>query len=666
MSRLTKLARIYKAVTYLEKRAFSLAGVQKAVGATGGNIAKSEAKSFARASLNNAGKEAKQALDASQAKINELRSSLKSMHPKDRALAKVEVDKQIAAIRQDMAVHEKTVQDQFKKSYSIQKGKGAVSEGQALNRAAINSDEQLLALRKEQKVLSKKLQDASPEQAKQIQNEIKSLQQKQKLRTDEVIGSVNKGDQAVIERATAKQQAATTTTAKDVQRTAINTDPQMMKLREEYKALKANKPANGQIDPSRQKQFDDLKAKMNERATEVSKEFNSSPELRAKAEYTLGGKNIGGTYKAKGATPAQYNNGNKLTGGSLVEQQAIQEGALQKQYNSLLKDKNVLSQAEAITGGTADPKMMQAFKSFQKNNPYGTAQEFVAQSQLQSQVRNSIGGGRQAGGMFGSEVGGKQVQNLAQDLQYGKGQYAFGQEMQNAQNAMNKQYSQYASNANKAGQQVMNQEQFALQQAQQQQQFAQQQLLQQNQQAIQQNAQQLLQGGQAANMDAALTQARANFKAPTQSPLQNIPLTPDQQIAFKYTGNVQGAVDPRFSSINQNPITTTPLQATQSSAIQTQAQTLKGPELKQFNQATQTAPLNQNQVRQNTINTQNQATAQQRDMSVAGKQNQQASNNNMFGGYGMPIAAGAGLLGAGYLYANSGNSQQPTPYQGGS
>lgn len=519
MSRLTKLARIYRAVSYLEKNAVSMSAVQKAVGATTGRATQAEAKAVARGAD---------------------------------------------------GVFNKDV-------YKAARGKGAVSESQLLNRAAINTDETLLKLRKEQRVLQKQLGEATtPEAQKAIKDQMSKLQQQQSARVKGVNKNFQAGDQATIDRASQRVQA-------------------------------------------------------------------TGQQPRSAIHNQVSG---------------------AASRGSFVEREAISQGSLANEYQRLLKDKNIISQAQAITGGTADPKMMQAFKSFQSNNPTGTAQEFLAQSKIQSQMRNNMGStGREAGGMFGAETGSKAVKGVAQDLQYGKGQYAFGQEMQTAQNAMDKQYSKYVSSVpeNTA---VIPKQQFAFQQAQGQQQYAKQLLTQQNNQAIAQNAQQLVQSGQAANMEAAMTQARANFKPPTQSPLQNVPLTPDQQLAFKYTGNVQGTVDPRFVQ-GSAPVTTTPLQTSQQNIIFDQSKNLKGKELNQFNQATQTAPLNTNQVRQNTINTQNQATVQQRNISNAGQQNQQASSNNMSGGYGVPLAVGAGVLGAGYLYANSGNSQ-PTPYQGGS
>jgi len=657
MSRLMKLARIYKAVSYLEKRAFSLAGVQKAVGATAGRATQAEAKAMARAGLSHESRVAQKALEESQGKINELRKSLSSMSKEERLANKARVNAEIAEIRKGMAVNQKQLQEEFKKSYSGARGKGAVSEGQALNRAAINSDEQLLKMRKEQRLLDKKLKDATPEQAKQIKAEIKELQQKQKMRTDEVTKAFNKGDEAVVQRATAKQQAAT---SQDIHKSAINSDPEMMHLRKSYSDIKRD-PSLALEDPTTA--MNSIKGRMRERASEVSRDvMNGNQEVINRATSRLQG-NQGASYQAQSAklSPSRVD---APRGGSFVEQQAIGGATpLQKEYNALLKNKDIMAQAEAITGGTADPKMLQAFKSFQRNNPTGTAQEFLAQSKLQSQVRNSMGGGREAGGMFGAEAGNKNVQALTQDLQYGKGQYQFGQEMQNAQNAMNKQYNQYAQTQGALSQPALSQQQFQVQQAQVQQQLAQQQLAQQSQQQIQQNAQQLLQQGKAPNMDAALTQARSNFQAPTQSPLQNIPLTPDQQIALKYTGSAQGAVDTRFVQ-GAKPIQTTALDTVQQNAISNQANMMKGKDLNQFNQATGTTQMNANQVRQNTIATQNQATAQQRNMSVAGKQPNQSSGD-MFGGYGMPLVAGAGLLGAGYLYANSGNSQQPTPYQGG-
>lgn len=572
MSRLTKLARIYRAVSYLEKNAVSMSAVQKAVGATAGRATQAEAKAVARGVLSHESVDAQKIIASKQARIKELRSDMATVPSAERPAIKDEISK----LRSEMVPHQQVINKDFRNIYRSARGKGSVSESQLLNRAAINTDETLLKLRKEQRALQKQLGGASPEQQKAIKEEMSKLQQQQSARVKEVNKNFQAGDQATIDRASQRVQAT------------------------------GQKP----------------------RSAELNQWGEATPQ------------------------------------GSFVEGQAINQGSLANDYKNLLKNKDIKLQAEAITGGTADAQTMQAFKSYQRNNPTGTAQEFLAQSKIQSQMRNNMGStGREAGGMFGADTGSKTVKGVAQDLQYGKGQYAFGQEMQNAQNAMNKQYSKYVSSVPEKTMPI-DPQQFAFQQAQQQQQFAQQQFARQNQQAITQNAQQLVQSGQAANMEAAMTQARANFKPPTQSPLQNVPLTPDQQLAFKYTGNVQGTVDPRFVQGGAS-VTATPLQAQQQNIIFDQSKNLKGKELNQFNQATQANSLNQNQVRQNTINTQNQATSQQRSMSAAGPQNQQASGN-MFGGYGVPLAVGAGVLGAGYLYANSGNSQQPTPYQGGS
>ncbi len=182
-------------------------------------------------------------------------------------------------------------------------------------------------------------------------------------------------------------------------------------------------------------------------------------------------------------------------------------------------------------------------------------------------------------------------------------------------------------------------------------------------------AREMMNSGKANDMQSALTQAGQQYQS-TLTPMQQIPLTPTQQVSMRYTGNAtQGAnttfINPAQGQIpaNLNPAALT---AQQNQSIQNIGNNLKGTQQANFNNAFQAPNTNQLQNMNKTIaNNQNQITQSQRAASQARGNNPAQQGNGFLSQYGMPLAVGTGLLGAGYLYANSGNQQQPNPSQGG-
>lgn len=496
-------------------------------------------------------------------------------------------------------------------AYKNLRGSAGQTEAKGLQRAATASDEQILKLRAEQRQLSKQLKDASAEDAKGLRAKLVENQRNQSARIKEVNTQLQGGDSATLQRARNLQ--------------------------------------------------------------------NKSTKYRAKA----------GT-EVQGKAPST----------SSVEEAALGEGGqLSKQYQKLLKDKGLASDAQALSRGEASPEMTKAWRSFQKSNPQANELEFLAQSRIQSQMRNAMGN-RQGGGMFAEAGNVGATKNLANTLQEGKGFHNYNQEMVNAlkqegraENVLNTARSLQTSpktleeatqglvdfhanstlpmpsnlskghirrfqndfrqaerlaKANPNGLADVTHQDLMVQRAQQQQQLA-------KQQFVDTNAQQLLQSGKAADLGAAQQQAQTMFQQ-SQTPAQMVPLIPTQQVAQKYTGSV---VPHAGAPTNLQP---TPLNQTQQSIInQVQAQNLPKQQAATFNQ-TFTAPT-EKAVKSNVTQAQNQATNQQRQTSQArGADNQ---SGNFLGQYGMPLAIGTGVLGAGYLYANSGNQQQPNPSQGG-